>query len=286
MRTLTAGSVATLRAAVRPLVITLAGLLLATVLQAQEMQVINLKFRLADEILPIVQPLVEPGGVMTGTDNVLFFRTSERNFAQIQQAVAALDRALRQLLISVGQANTVDGNSADVRGSATVGSGDVQVGINRPPGAEPGAQAQAEARTARANVDTVSSVRALESNEAYIAIGQSAPVTTTQVTPGRYGPNVTQTTGYRDASTGFYATARLSGDRVTLEIAPQQQAFRSRGTIDAQGMTTTVSGRLGEWIPIGAVREQRSGSTSGLLVWSSRSSSSEYSAWVKVDEVR
>jgi len=275
-----------LRAAVRPLLIALAGMLLATVLHAQEMRVINLKFRLADEVLPILQPLVEPGGVITGTDNVLFVRTSERNFAQIQQAVVTLDRAPRQLLISVGQGNTVDGNSAAVRGSGTVGSGDVQVGVNQPPGLDPGAQVQAGARTAWAGVNTVSSVRALEGNEAYISIGQSAPVTTTQVTPGWYGPNVTQTTQYRDASTGFYATARLSGDRVTLEIAPQQQAISRRGTIDARGMTTRVSGRLGEWIPIGAVREQRSGSTAGVLVWSTRASNSEYSAWVKVDEVR
>jgi type II secretory pathway component GspD/PulD (secretin) len=286
MRALTPGSFARLRAAAGPLLITLTGLLLAAAAHGQQMQVINLKFRLADEILPVVRPLVEPGGVITGTDNVLFVRTDERNFAQIQQAVAALDRAPRQLLISVGQGNRVGDNSAGVRGSATVGSGDVQAGVNQPPGGQPGAQVQAQARASSANVDTVGSVRALEGNEAYIAIGQSAPVTTTQVTHGWYGPNVTQTTQYRDASTGFYATARLSGDRVTLEIAPQQQAFRSRGTIDTQGMTTTVSGRLGEWIPIGAVREQRSGSTTGVLVWSTRSSNSEYSAWVKVDEVR
>jgi type II secretory pathway component GspD/PulD (secretin) len=286
MRALTPGSFARLRAAAGPLLITLTGLLLAAAAHGQQMQAINLKFRLADEILPVVRPLVEPGGVITGTDKVLFVRTGERNFAQIQQAVAALDRAPRQLLISVGQGNRVGDNSAGVRGSATVGSGDVQAGVNQPPGGQPGAQVQAQARASSANVDTVGSVRALEGNEAYIAIGQSAPVTTTQVTHGWYGPNVTQTTQYRDASTGFYATARLSGDRVTLEIAPQQQAFRSRGTIDTQGMTTTVSGRLGEWIPIGAVREQRSGSTTGVLVWSTRSSNSEYSAWVKVDEVR
>ena len=263
-----------------------AALLLAASLHAEELQVINLKFRLADEILPILQPLVESGGVLTGTDDVLFVRTSARNFAEIQQAVATLDRAPRQLLISVGQGNVADGVSAGVRGSATVGSGDVQVGVNSPPGAEPGAQAQAQARTEQSNVSAVGSVRALEGNEAYIAIGQSRPISTTQVSPGWYGSTVSQTTEFHDASTGFYATARISGDRVTLQISPQQQAFRGRSTIATQAVTTTVSGRLGEWLPIGAVREQSSSSTNGVLVWSSRSSNSDYSAWVKVDEVR
>ncbi len=258
---------------------------LASSVHAQDMQIITLKHRLADEILPVVQPLVERGGVITGTDNLLIVRTSADNFAQIQQAVAALDRAPRQLLISVGQGGVSNDDSAGIRGSATVGSGDVQVGVNRPPGAESGVQVQAQARTLQTDAGSVSSVRALEGSEAYIAVGQSRPVTTTNVTSGWYGPTVSQTTQYREASSGFYATARLSGDRVTLEISPQQQAFRSRGAIDTQRVVTTVSGRLGERIAIGAVGEQSSGSTNGLLRWGTRSSDSEYSAWVMVEEI-
>jgi type II secretory pathway component GspD/PulD (secretin) len=258
---------------------------LASVVHAQDMQIITLKHRMADEILPVVRPLVERGGVISGTDNLLIVRTSARNFVQIQQAVAALDRAPRQLLISVGQGGVSNDDDASVRGSATLGSGDVQVGVNRPPGAESGVQVQARSHTLQTDAGNVSSVRALEGSEAYIAIGQSRPVTTTSVTPGWHGPTVTQTTQYREASSGFYATARLSGERVTLEISPQQQAFRSRGAIDTQGVVTTVSGRLGERIPIGAVREQSSASANGLLRWGARASDSEYSAWVMVEEV-
>ena len=275
------------RAAGRWLAIAGAAILIATSLSAQELQVIDLKFRRADEIIPIVQPLLEAGGALTGMDNVLFVRTSAGNFAQIQQAVAVLDRAPRQLLVSVGQGTATDSSSAGVRGSATVGSGDVQIGVNRPPGFEPGAQVQVESRAQQASIHNVSSVRTFEGTEAFIAIGQSAPVTTTTVTPGWNGPVVQQTTQYRDASTGFYATVRINGDRVTLDISPRQQEFRGRSDVVAtQGAATTVAGRLGEWIPIGGVREDRSGTASGLLVWGARAASSEYSAWVKVDEVR
>ena len=110
-----------LRRVARRLAIAGATFLLAWSLHAEEMQVINLKNRHADEILPILQPLVASGGVLTGSDNVLFVRTSAGNFAEIQQAVATLDRAPRQLLISVGQGNAGDGSSAGVRGSATIG---------------------------------------------------------------------------------------------------------------------------------------------------------------------
>jgi len=254
-------------------------------LLAQDMQIIELHHRMAAELLPVVQPLVEPGGVVTGTDNLLIVRTGARNFAEIQQAVAALDRAPRQLLISVDQGGLRQEDAAEVRGSATVGSGDVQVGVNRPPIGETGVQVQGAARTSRTDSGNASSVRTLEGSETYIALGQSRPVTTTQAVPGWHGPIVTQSTQYRDVRTGFYAIARVHGDRVTLEISPQQQSFRSVGSVETQGLVTTVSGRLGEWIPLGAVRDQSAGSTSGLLVWGTRSTGSEYSARVKVEEI-
>jgi hypothetical protein len=96
-----------------------------------------------------------------------------------------------------------------------------------------------------------------------------------------------QSTSYRDVTSGFYATARVSGDLVTLEISSRQQAYRPRDeTIDIKGATSVVTGRLGEWIELGAVREAQSGSSSGLLVWGRHTGSAEYSARVKVDEIR
>lgn len=257
----------------------------AALAQAQDLQIIQLKHRLATDLLPVLQPLVESGGSLTGTDNVLLVRTSARNYEQIRQAVAALDRAPRQLLISVGQGNVGSDTSAGVRGSATIGSGDVQAGVNRPPGGSTGVQVQGGARTLHTGSDSVSSVRTLEGSETYIAVGQSRPVTSTTVSSGWYGTTVSQSTEYRDARSGFYATAQVNGDVVTLTISPQQQSFRSRGSIDTQSLNTTVSGRLGEWIPLGAVRSQQSGTTGGVLVWGTRASDSEYSAWVKVEEI-
>lgn len=254
---------------------------------AQEMQVIELHYRLADEVIPTLQPLLEPGGVITGMDGMLFVRASAANVEQIRQAAALLDRKPRQLLISVGQGTVANVQDADVRGAATIGSGDAQVGVNRPPVGEPGVAVQAAQRTQRANLQNVSSIRALEGTETYIAIGQSVPVSTTQVTPGWGRPNVVQTTEYRSASTGFYATARLSGDRVTLDLAPQQQRFSgpdARRTVETAGLTTQVSGRLGEWIGVGGASESGNSTTSGLLVWGRRSSDSQYTVWVKVEE--
>jgi type II secretory pathway component GspD/PulD (secretin) len=255
---------------------------------AQELQVIELRYRLADDIVPALQPLLEPGGVISGMDAVLFVRTSPANLEQIRQAVAMLDRRPRQLLLSVGQGTAEDDRGAAVRGTATIGNDDVQVGVNRPPGDDTAVSVYARQGMQRTDLRNVSSIRALEGTETFIAIGQSAPITTTQVSPGWPGSTVVQTTEYRDASTGFYATARLSGDVVTLEVSPQQQrigGLASDRRIETAGVTTRVSGRLGEWMQVGASAGTSRSDDSGLLTRGSHSEATGYGVWVKVEEV-
>ena len=263
------------------------GVMVASHSYAQELQVIELRHRLANDVIPVIQPLVEPGGVLTGSDQFLFVRTSPTNFEQVRRAVAALDRAPRQLLITVGQGTVRNLAEVDVRGSATIGDGDVQVGVNRPPGSQSGAQVSARGSTQQASLDNVSSVRALEGSETFVAAGQSVPMESTQVWHGPQGPVVQRSVEHRDVTSGFYATARVNGDRVTLEISPRQQRLGNadRGTVQAAGSTSTVSARLGEWFQLGAVHETSSGSTGGLLTWGRDSGSAGYSTWVKVDEV-
>ena len=254
---------------------------------AQELAIIELRHRRAEDVIPVVQPLVEPGGVVSGVDDKLLVRTSTANLAQIRAAVDAIDRPQRQLVITVGQGTLTDDGAVRARGAATIGGGDVQVGVNRPPSAQTGVQASVRGASQQSGLRNVSSVRTLEGSETWIAVGQSVPFTTTTVTPGWNG-TVQRSTTFRDVSSGFFATARVNGDRVTLEISPRQQQFRpsgTGGTVQTQGASSVVSGRLGEGMQIGAVRQASSGSEAGLLVWGRQTGSAEYSAWVKVDAI-
>ncbi len=254
---------------------------------AQQLEIIGLQHRRAEDVIPVVQPLLAPGGTLSGIDNQLLIRTSPANLAEIRAALAAIDQPQRQLLITVGQGTVTDTTSARARGSATIGSGDVQVGVNRPPSAQAGAQATVRGGSQQASLRNLSSVRTLEGTETWIAVGESVPFTTTTVTPGWNG-NVQRSTSFRDVSTGFFATARLNGDLVTLEVSPRQQQFDrsvAGGTIETRGASTVVRGRLGEWLPVGSVQENSSGSQSGVLDWGRQGGSASYSAWVRVEAV-
>ena len=69
------------------LALLLIALLAHAAARAEELQVIELRHRLADEVLPAVEPLLAPGGVLTGLDDRIFLRTTPQNEAQVRQAL-------------------------------------------------------------------------------------------------------------------------------------------------------------------------------------------------------
>jgi hypothetical protein len=245
--------------------------------QAQQMEIIPLRNRTAEELMPILRPLVEPGGALTGMQYQLILRASPNNVADIRRVVSQLDVRQRRLQISVRQ---------DADGSQEVRSASAGARVILSPGAS-SASIDGRLQDDRRNTqDRVSqTVQVIEGGIATINVGQSMPVPSRIVTRTVNGVLVQDTTSYRDVGTGFQVLPRLSGDRVTLEINPQRDTPGPGGTVNIQRAQTTVSGRLGEWMELGgsSISESRSGS--GILSSSAAERSDRRSIWVKVDEL-
>jgi len=251
---------------------------------ADEVEVIELRYRTADQIIPALRPLVEPGGALSGMQSTLVIRASRANIAQLRQVIATLDRMPRRLLISVRQDAAGSFESRDARVSGTVAGGDVRVGVNEPARRESGISISARDSQGARDDRMTSQVQALEGSPAYIAVGQSLPVQGTIVTQTPGGTVVRNTTTYQNVSSGFSVIPRLSGDRVFLDIAPQtaSPARAGPGSANYQQIVTTASGRLGEWFPLGGIDQ----STSGVLSGASAARVGTSSVWVKVDEIQ
>jgi hypothetical protein len=127
-------------------------------------------------------------------------------------------------------------------------------------------------------------VQATEGYPALIQVGQSVPLTT----QGRdvYG-NPYSSTQYRNVTRGFYVTASLSGERVHISISSNRDRMSQAnpGSIDIQSTDTRVSGRLGEWINIGAVSEQSQGQQGDFLQHRSTQGREDMQLRVKVEVV-
>lgn len=64
-------------------------------------EVISLRHRTAEQVIPVLRPLLEPGGALSGQGNQLIVRTSPENLAQLRQVLDSIDRPQRRLMISV-----------------------------------------------------------------------------------------------------------------------------------------------------------------------------------------
>lgn len=252
------------------------------------MGILPLRYRTAEQMVPLVRPLVPPPGTVSGIQNQLIVHTTPQNLAEIRAVLERIDTLPRRLLISVRQdADTVSAaDGLSVSGRAAIGRGEVSAG-NPPPGGGVGVQAYSTTRSGsdRANQQ----VQALEGQPAMIHAGRSIPVPVRQFVRGPAGVQAVDTVEYREVSTGFQVVARLSGDEVILDILPQRQSVASGqlpGSVDTQQIATSVRGRLGEWIDLGGSARSSDDRQSVLLGRAGTAAASERRVLVKVEELR
>jgi hypothetical protein len=296
------------RFAVFPAIQWLAGLLLVSLLgagahaQQTVLEVIPLRYRTAPEVIPILQPMLAREGSLSGFQGQLVVRTTPANLEEIKRVLANLDTAPRQLVITARQEADAGRGASTAEVSGSVGGDHGRVTV---PGSRDPRGGNVVLRDGDDNVHlhvlegagsesdrTSQSVRVLEGREAYLRIGQSAPVRERQVqrsvVGGRVVEQVVESTQYRDAADGIYVLPRVSGDRVTLDISAQRESLSRapHGGANVQGLVTTVSGRLGEWIEIGGSGREASGQQSVLLGRTTTTARDGRRVLIKVEEVR
>ena len=268
-------------------------LALALVAQAQQtvLEVIELNYRNADQVIPMLKPLLAPGGTISGMQNRIIVRTTPQNLAELRKVLDVVDAMPRKLLISVRQQSTASGTGSEAEVSGSIGNdrarvtvpgtGSNQGGtvvIRRGNDQVRGRVSQSQSAATDSGVQTL---QVVEGNEAYIQIGQSVPVRS-QSAQG------SETVQYRDAGTGFYVRPRVSGNQVTLSISTRRDSVAdpNTGAINVQHVDTVVSGRLGEWLELGGIAQESVRHDSGTVYRRSVSGQDDRRVMLKVEVVR
>jgi type II secretory pathway component GspD/PulD (secretin) len=232
------------------------------------LEIISLRHRTAEQVLPSLRPLLEPGGTLSGQGTQLFVRTSPRNLDELRQALDAIDRPLRRLLISVRFDDAADAATRDLGASGRIGSGGSRVEI------------RAEDTRAQRGERVEQQVQALDGGRAMIYTGVSRPLRSQQFIQTPAGVVSQPVTVLQEQTTGFEVIPRLAGDSVEVEIAQQRAGA---GSYERAG--TVVRGRLGEWFPLGAVAMGSARSAQTLGASGERSLGETRRVWIKVDEL-
>jgi type II secretory pathway component GspD/PulD (secretin) len=247
-------------------------------LSAQQMEIIPLRSKTVDEVLPVLLPLVEPGGTLTGMNNQLFLKASPRNRAEIKQALAAIDRPQRRLIIRIAT-----DRQSEEGGRGAQGSGEVTIGSKRSADVRASVWDTRSARSENAG----QMVQTVDGGRAFIQIGRSLAVPMRQMFVGPGGAVINETVVYRDIGSGFHVSPRVNGQRVTLEISQQAERteHRSPGGVESQRLATSISGRLGEWIELGGSGRQAASRESGSFSVGTGDVRDNRAIWLKVEEV-
>jgi hypothetical protein len=168
----------------------------------QALEIIPLRHRTVDQVLSALQPLVEPGGTLSGSRGQLFLRASPDNVAEIKRALEVIDRPAKRLQISVRLDDVLERERRAIEGSGVISNRGARITVT------------AEDSRAGATERVDQRVQVLEGGRAFIFTGQSRP--------------------YQDVESGFDVVPRLAGGDVVLEIYQQRESQRVDTVITAR----------------------------------------------------
>lgn len=249
---------------------------------------IALQQRPAAELAPVLQPLLAAHESVTGDGYTLILNVEPTRLEQLSAVIAELDRAPRQLRITVRQQQFAEDRLGTGGVSADVDDGHSRV-IASPPDAGSGAEVRYRgtgvygADAAGAQRDSAEqTVLALEGRPAHIAVGLIAPFDS--VCEDDYGRRQACTED-REVSTGFDVLARLDASGVTLDVSPRAQQLASGNVVAFQGAQTQLRGRLGQWLELAGELTTSGESRDHVLASTARNSRSARRIVIKVDLV-
>ena len=224
---------------------------------ASGQETIALRHRSAEEIIPLVKPLLGGGAVLTGQGSRLVLAAPDNRRADIKAAITSFDIPLRKLQVTV---RFDDPNNAD----------DSVVVSSRPRGNEPIEQR----------------VQVQEGQRAFFYTAQSqVPKTMTIMARGVLLVQNPQPGGA--AGSGIEVLPRVIGNNVSMEFYAQRTVVN--GVVNKNQQTQrlggTVSARLGEWVEaggsvLGSVAAARSNTASTLDL-----RNTERALYMRVDEI-
>lgn len=194
---------------------------------SEAFEALQLQHRDAEELIPLIQPLLDDETQLTGDDFRLVIRGTPEMILQVRELLETLDSPPKDLWVSVRQTHGEqdEGTSSRIH------------------------------RTRERDAETFQ-VRVLEGQSALIRTGTASERALAGVVlvPWR---GVVRVGGTRlEMQRGFLIRARIQGDgRVRIDIAEVHQQERIAGgdRADALRLATVVTGEMGDWIDIGPV---------------------------------
>jgi hypothetical protein len=247
-----------------------------------EFKIITLQHRFANDLLPVIAPMVGADGTATGMQNQLILRASPERMLEIEATVEQLDtaRVNRRISVSANNDNLLQQDRMDATGKVKVG----KIILGNDTTSKPN-NVNIDIASITSKTQQMSSqfLNVLDGERAFIRVGQAVPFTEEWITITRRYAQIERTIDWQDVTTGFAVRPRTIGNQVELEITPRIAKLNNQGFIDFEELSTTLRVSLGQWVDIGGTMQHHDDVSRKILGSQNTSSQVESNLFIKVD---
>lgn len=233
---------------------------------ASSLEIIQLRYRTADELVPLIKPHLPDTASISGANDRLVIRADAADIAMAQRLVNELDHEPRSVLVSVRQGSQASDNHADFNVSGDTHHG-TRIRILRSDSAHSSQNRQ--------------QIRGLEGRPLQISTRTLLPMSNHIVWLGQHGAGSAKQTQLVELEGGLYAVPRLRDNQLEVDILIQDRS--ERDPLTSRQVVTTVSGQTGEWIAFASTGGADRDSSRGTIHRSRNASQKSETLWLRVD---
>lgn len=253
-------------------------------LSAAEIAVIQVNYREASDILPMVKSLLSPEGKVSldeRTNSIIVVDTSAA-IAEIQAFVATMDKPAEQVRVRFRFQEMSRSTDRDISTSGRYSGehGSVAIGGEEEDGVHVGAL---DSRSQHRG-QTESFISVMSGSSAYLWVGREIPFTQRWIYLTHTYVHEVETVEFHHVETGFEVKPVVAGDRVHIEIVPKISSFdEAAGVVLLTEASTKVTVVRGQWVTIGGTSEQSNEAIRAILSTGSSSLNSTLSLSLMVE---
>ncbi len=239
----------------------------------EKLEIIPLKNRLVEEVIPTIRSILGQRGTVTGMQGQLIIRADPKALEEVKLVLGKIDSALKNLQITVKQRSRLRLNELEKSVAADIPIGNDERIILGKPGLggvilenETGrGKVRGRLLDRSRNTDELDTqfITTLEGQLAVIYIVQLIPIKEIRILRSGDQATEVETVIFKEVRTGLNVLPKLKGNQVILEISPQKARLNGQA-IETFGINTVVRGQIGEWMELGGVTQDRKRSNAGI----------------------
>ena len=240
-----------------------------TVTARDSIHYFDLKNRTANEVIPILQPLLQQNESISGDGYQLFIRTSNLRAQELETLLQSIDRAAKMFRISVtNDAHTVQRQNS-IEGSVRVKTGDADIRIGNTRYIDEGLSVDAVARTTESRENKIQFINVQEGKVAFVSREKNTLIPVYSYVERVYGVAEIDH-GYSPLATedGFYVEARAADTqhaKITSQTASGNNRDNQHYNHEQQYTETELRVPFGKWFEIGGTTDSYYQSSKGIL---------------------